>query len=618
MKLQLRLLILSLFISFIGYSQTISVSGTIATNTTWSADTVKVTGDITVNIGIILTVNPHTYVEFQGYYSITILGRMLAVGNITDTISFAIKDTTGYSNSSSTFGGWNAISVNCLSAIDDSSIFEYCKMRNSKYSAIYTYNCKVRIEHCLFYNNYNAVNFYTSVGPILRHNFFNNNNNVAINIYKSNPLISYNYIMNSSFGIEAFEATPEISYNTISNNFQGITINALFVGSLIHHNSIIYNSEGIAIASDSNTTVSNNIINHNSNTIFSGGGIDISESSSVIINNIIAYNSARGGGGIFISNHSSTLIISNKIANNYASDTGCGLIDNGGGILCVQSSPLIMNNLISNNETESNGGGIACLDTSSLIIINNTIVNNKSNNLYGGGAISIVGPSGNFISENNIIWGNDAPTTSKQIYLDPRTQFISDYDDIADTLNFWAGPIYDSIIESNYQHLMMSDPLFKTPSSGVGIAFDGLAADWSLQSISPCINAGTPDTTGLHLFPSDIFGDPRILNDTVDMGAYEYTPTMSISEINNFINNNLLVYPNPANEDINIIKNIKASNLFLKITDVLGQVVYEENEESTTTFFYKTVNVSGFSKGMYSISLTDNKGDVYSKLIIKE
>ncbi|MEA3444652.1 MAG: T9SS type A sorting domain-containing protein [Bacteroidota bacterium] len=60
-----------------------------------------------------------------------------------------------------------------------------------------------------------------------------------------------------------------------------------------------------------------------------------------------------------------------------------------------------------------------------------------------------------------------------------------------------------------------------SPSSGTGSGYDALSANWSLYPESPCVNAGTPDTTGLALPTTDLGDGARIQNDTIDMGAYE-------------------------------------------------------------------------------------------------
>jgi hypothetical protein len=70
---------------------------------------------------------------------------------------------------------------------------------------------------------------------------------------------------------------------------------------------------------------------------------------------------------------------------------------------------------------------------------------------------------------------------------------------------------------------------------GTNIEVDPLfAAAYHIQTGSPCINAGdnaalSPNTTDLGYdgdttqpIPLDLDGEPRIIADVVDMGAYEY------------------------------------------------------------------------------------------------
>ncbi|MCD4745009.1 MAG: hypothetical protein K8R58_01780, partial [Bacteroidales bacterium] len=54
---------------------------------------------------------------------------------------------------------------------------------------------------------------------------------------------------------------------------------------------------------------------------------------------------------------------------------------------------------------------------------------------------------------------------------------------------------------------------------------------YSLNPTSPCINTGTSDTTGLNLPLLDLAGSSRIVNDTVDMGAYEFYTTLNHVEL---------------------------------------------------------------------------------------
>jgi hypothetical protein len=62
-----------------------------------------------------------------------------------------------------------------------------------------------------------------------------------------------------------------------------------------------------------------------------------------------------------------------------------------------------------------------------------------------------------------------------------------------------------------------ADPCFLDPTIGVGPQYDGSAANWTLQSCSPCINSGRR----INLYNTDLAGNPRINNDMIDIGAYE-------------------------------------------------------------------------------------------------
>ncbi len=89
--------------------------------------------------------------------------------------------------------------------------------------------------------------------------------------------------------------------------------------------------------------------------------------------------------------------------------------------------------------------------------------------------------------------------------------------------------------------------------------FHGSAANspfYSLSANSPCIDAGTPDTTGLSLLPYDLAGNMRIWNDVIDMGCYEFgAPPVGIDDPTApqlaegiFATN----YPNPFNPETTI------------------------------------------------------------------
>ncbi|MHC4533475.1 MAG: carboxypeptidase regulatory-like domain-containing protein [Planctomycetota bacterium] len=242
---------------------------------------------------------------------------------------------------------------------------------------------------------------------------------------------------------------------------------------------------GICCVNLSSPTIEENLILENL-TSESGGGIYCYKSSPTIQNNKISGNSAQSGGGIFCNFSSST--IQNNVINGNSANM------NGGGIYCFMAefSPLIINNIISENSAYD-GGGIYCYDYYIFsgfgpIIINSTISGNSASNSAGGIACKYFSSPTVF---NTILWAD----TPNEIHVDVTSDINITYSDIQ---GGWPG-------EGNID----ADPLFIDPDS-----------DFHLSDNSPCIGAGimTPDVPD-----TDIEGNPRPNppDSNPDMGAYE-------------------------------------------------------------------------------------------------
>jgi len=117
---------------------------------------------------------------------------------------------------------------------------------------------------------------------------------------------------------------------------------------------------------------------------------------------------------------------------------------------------------------------------------------------------------------------------------------------------------------------------------------------YRLSSASPCINAGTVDTTGFNLLPYDLAGNWRIWNNRIDMGAFEYgsEPWVSIDDPDLPAIDQLVLkqnYPNPFNPTTTIAYSLpEASKVRLDIYNVKGQLV-------------KTLVNAEMSAGMHSV-----------------
>ncbi len=230
-----------------------------------------------------------------------------------------------------------------------------------------------------------------------------------------------------------------------------------------------------------------------------GGAISLYNFSKLkVINCIIQDNVAEYGGAIGCTYNSSPQIIGNLFLNNFA-------LTGGSPFYVSYSYPFLTNNTVLNNEVinEEVYYRTGAVETflSKPKITNNIIRNNYTNYIYGGQLIEC---KWFYTTYNNIEEGHPGDGN-----IDLYPFFIEE------------GP----------------DP-------------------YTLSAISPCIDAGTEDTTGLNLPFLDILGNQRISdgNDdgftVIDMGAYEYyystgSPNNDIVERTGFILNQN--FPNPFN-----------------------------------------------------------------------
>ena len=129
---------------------------------------------------------------------------------------------------------------------------------------------------------------------------------------------------------------------------------------------------------------------------------------------------------------------------------------------------------------------------------------------------------------------------------------------------------------------------------------------YMFQSTSPCIDAGTLDLPpGIVLPEFDLAGNPRIYGETIDMGAYEYQDSVSVSDNlqSPIFNTQLSNYPNPFNPSTTIKLDLAESGkIELAIYNIKGQKV-------------KTLMDTYSSKGHFEIiwrGVDDNKKKVAS------
>jgi hypothetical protein len=157
MKKQLITLVLLAFSVIFAHAQSIEVNG--LQSGVWEADTVFVTGDVTVQDS--LCIQAGTTVFFQGYYSIMAEeGAFIdAIGTKTDSILFTVADTTGFHVFNFGRGGWNGIRLENAGT----SRFDFCRFQYGKAAldddqdggALRIFGCdNVEINHSTLFCNF--------------------------------------------------------------------------------------------------------------------------------------------------------------------------------------------------------------------------------------------------------------------------------------------------------------------------------------------------------------------------------------------------------------------------------------------------------------------------------
>jgi hypothetical protein len=315
------------------------VSGPISTDTTWTKTNspYRLTGNVIVDNGIILTIEPGVTVDFYAY-TLQVMGTLNARGTSDNNIilfsSYSGNPTSIYLTYSST--NWNE-STGTGSIIENSIL-------SSTYISIV--NCSPKIS-----NNYFTNNRITSIGisggsPLILNNAFNiQATGISITSGSSaSPTISSNFIKcnsgSSSYGINAGNNNAYISDNNITGCYTGVYATG-------------------------NSTITRNLIRSNTN------GISISGSMATIENNIITSNNYGINGGGTVRN--------NTIGNNQV------------GILAsIGSSNISQNNIFSNTQFSISMSTLNSIDatnnwwgTTDISAINQTIYDYKNSTMFG-------------------------------------------------------------------------------------------------------------------------------------------------------------------------------------------------------------------------------------------
>jgi len=175
------------------------VGGTINTDTTWTlAETpFAIIGDVVVEAGATLTIEPGVTVKFSGPYALTINGNLVAQGEVDQEIIFTSDQVLPVA------GDWKGI--------------EFINIQQNSGIGAHV------INHCLIEYATNGV-YAEYALPIIQNSFLQNNTNALVLSHEADARVRNNVITENDVGISLTSDSdtqfprPNITDNTILNN----------------------------------------------------------------------------------------------------------------------------------------------------------------------------------------------------------------------------------------------------------------------------------------------------------------------------------------------------------------------------------------------------------------
>ncbi|MBW6492529.1 MAG: T9SS type A sorting domain-containing protein [Lentimicrobium sp.] len=344
----------------------------------------------------------------------------------------------------------------------------------------------------------------------------------------------------------------------------------------------------------SNAMIDNLIITGNSSSDWLGGGgvliydcIDLRFSDVIISDNIYQgyNNNLSQGGGIFCEN-SNPVFHNVTISDNTAMPFGYG-----GGISCWNSSPIFENCFFTGNSAKY-GGAVYCADGSNPVFRNVVFAGNNWGEDWGMGSVlyledswgpcfpslincTMTGNAGVHHNPNLIScgWSYSCPSNVTV------TNSISWYN--GNEYGWYDGFDYSTVSYSNVGCYMPGEGNINMEPLFLGTG----EHPYQLSPGSPCIDTGTPDTTGLNLPLTDLMGNYRIWDgdgdgiERIDMGAYEFDAPIFVGipqfEIAN-TKYEIQIFPNPFTTHTTIEFSLpKTSMVSILVFNAMGAKVAE-------------------------------------------
>jgi len=429
--------------------------------------------------------------------------------------------------------------------------------------------------------------------------------NVTLQIYPGTVVI-FNNCRISIYGslVAIGELDNEITF-TGDQFWKGITINSLDHALEIKHCIIknVRNQAALVLNNNPTTFIEYCEFSNNRHTDYPSNVI-INSTNTIFTNCIFANNISYG----------------HEIANGQFYEPGKEAV-----IKCTDSELVILNSIFEDNLSEMGSEGyskILGFHNSDVHIINSLFFDNIGDHIIEGYPSSSISLCNSTMGDNQggICFNGDIEITNSILWNDDEVFIISSsgiavvhYSNIRGGQNAFGQNINLFWMEGNID----SYPLFINPEYG----------NYHFYPNSPCINAGTPDTTGLNLPEYDLEGNPRIYDDIIDMGCYEWDGTLINKDELVISNNKLSNHPNPFNPTTEIRFQISdfsgIDSAKLTIYNSRGQKVKsfdfaQDDVQRLNSVIWNGSDDSGkpVSSGVYLYKLSVGKKSLQKKMLL--
>ncbi len=441
------------------------VDSDIVENTVWDTDTVRLMTIVNVHENATLTISPGTRVEGSKEFAWT---RLHVYGKL---IAVGTEDQPivfDVETNDSQAQSWRGVRFNPNDSsinIADTSLFEYCSFKNTYSSSSGNFQYGGTI-YCGLNFNVKFFNCTFQTGTAKYGGF----------IYSGDS--SYLSVENSSFS------------NGVASGYNG---GALF-------------SDGAgAVVKISDCNFENNICDSGS-----GGAVSVVNADIVVSGCTFRNNNARYGGALHIDRGKECIISRSLFTENKAHSLG-------GAILLYDGEYHLNNSVLTFNSSEDKAGAIYS-GKSSPLFTNLDLYGNTSK-IGGGFYLTTLGGIGTSPRIINSVLHNRASESGDNIWSDLANTPSITYCNLIDGLASLGTNAADGVMRCIYENNIDEKPSVK----------DYAQEDFNRHSDSKCIDNGTPDTIGLTLPLYDFYGNPRVTNGKIDIGAVEYPSDVAVT-----------------------------------------------------------------------------------------